>query len=361
MEKVEIKISPKYEIFIGHGLLGEAGKFICSIKKSEKICIITDTNVEKLYEQTVRKSLEKVGYRVSTFSFPSGENSKNMDTVEKILEYMAEGNFTRSDMIVALGGGIVGDISGFAAAVYLRGIDFIQIPTTFLAAVDSSVGGKTAVNLKAGKNLAGSFWQPKLVICDCDTFNTLKREDFLDGVAEAIKYGAICDRQLFQKLYEKSDELCDLRKENTGVLENIVKRCVEIKGDIVEQDEKDLNIRQLLNFGHTVGHAIEKCSNFEISHGKAVAQGMSIIAGASANMGIFPTEENEKIQDVLKKYGFSLNIKYTAKELAEFGLKDKKRMGDTISLVLIDKIGHCYLQKTPIVELEQIIELGIEK
>ncbi len=360
MVKVKINASKKYDIIIGKELLSSAGDLISAVKKTAKVCIVTDTNVEKIYEKTVRQSLEKTGYEVHTFSFPFGEKSKNMVTVSELLEYMAEREFTRSDLIAALGGGIVGDVAGFAAAVYLRGIDFVQIPTTFLAAVDSSVGGKTGVNLKSGKNLAGAFWQPAMVLCDCNTFNTLSSKDFLDGVAEAVKYGCICDPELFRILKSSSHSLSPSVNENSSCLENIVKRCVEIKGRLVESDEKDTGIRQLLNFGHTIGHAVEKCSNFETSHGHAVAQGMNIVARASVNMGILSESDGAKIRNILEAYGFPLEIKYTAKELTDTALKDKKRSGDSISLVILDKIGHCYLENTPVSKLEAFIESGLE-
>ncbi|MGP1569756.1 MAG: 3-dehydroquinate synthase [Eubacteriales bacterium] len=360
MQKVDINVSTKYEILIGHDLIFRTGEIIKRLDKDVKICIITDENVKKLYEKIVRKSLEESGYTVFTFTFEAGEKSKNLRTVSDILEYMAGAEFTRSDLIVALGGGIAGDIAGFVASIYLRGIDYVQIPTTFLAAADASVGGKTAVNLEQGKNLAGTFWQPALVICDCSTFASLAWEDFADGIAEAIKCACICDSKLFKMLYDNAN-LITPDMENRKILENIVKKCIKIKADIVEKDEKDDGIRQILNFGHTVGHAIEKCSDFEISHGSAVAQGMYVMVKALAKMGILKVEDAEQIEDMLKTYGFNLNIEYTPSEIMRFALKDKKRKGDSVALVLIDKIGHGYLQKFPISQLQEVISMGMEK
>ena len=249
--------------------------------------VITDSNVDKLYSNILISSLEKSGYKVSKFVFDAGEQSKNANTFVDILEFLANSGLTRSDCVFALGGGVVGDIAGFAASVYLRGIKFVQIPTTLLAAVDSSVGGKTAVNLPAGKNLVGAFHQPSLVLCDLDTLDTLPESVFQDGCAEVIKYGVIYDAGLFSHLAENG-----LAFER----EYVISRCVELKRNVVEQDEFDTGARQMLNYGHTIGHGIEAQSGFSVTHGQAVAIGMAIVSRASH------CPDNDRIVGILKKF-----------------------------------------------------------
>ncbi|QAT41795.1 3-dehydroquinate synthase [Aminipila luticellarii] len=364
MEKIQVKASRTYDIYIGRNLLKDAGMYISEILPTCKLCIITDDVVSELYKDTVSQALSDAGFDVHTFVFKAGENSKNMETVHNILEYMAENEFTRSDGIVALGGGITGDIAGFAAAIFLRGIQFIQIPTTFLAAVDSSVGGKTGVNLHAGKNLTGAFWQPSLVLCDCDTFSTLSYEIFLDGVAEAVKYGVIISLELFellllhnQRLF--SEPLVNEKPDHSDAVIEVVKQCVQIKRDLVMEDEQDTGIRQLLNFGHTVGHAIEKCSGYTVTHGHAVAMGMLIISKAAHTFGLCKTDCFSAIEEILKTFNFPVTCPYTAEELTRAALKDKKRAGKSITLVLPEYIGHCYLKKTDISNLEAFIKAGL--
>ncbi|MHC1723319.1 MAG: 3-dehydroquinate synthase [Aminipila sp.] len=364
MEKIQVSTSRKYDIVIGRDLLKEAGKYVSQVISPCKVCIITDDIVYDLYQDSVRNSLTDAGFQVFHFIFENGERSKNINTVTSILELMAENGFSRSDAIIALGGGITGDIAGFAASIFLRGIQFVQIPTTFLAAVDSSVGGKTGVNLQSGKNLAGAFWQPSLVLCDCNTFKTLTYELFLDGVAEAVKYGAILDKDLFDLLMMHGanlfcNQLTNPNNSNSDTLLQIVKRCVDIKRDIVMKDELDTGIRQLLNFGHTIGHAIEKCSNYSITHGHAVALGMLIVSKASYNLGLCSADCSLKIENILKKFNFPLTCPFTAEELNHVALKDKKRAGESITLVLPEYIGHCNLKKIDILDLKSFISAGL--
>jgi len=236
-----------------------------------------------------------------------------------------------------LGGGVTGDLTGFAAATYLRGIPFVQIPTTLLAMVDSSVGGKTAVDLPMGKNLAGAFWQPSLVICDCGAFDTLPAENLRDGVAEIIKYGVIADRCLFDLM--SSNTIESLLKDN--LFEQIIKKCVIIKGGIVASDERDRGKRQILNFGHTIGHAIEKLSEYKISHGHAIALGMLFISRAGARSGISPASGSDEIEQVLRRYDFPLSSGFSADEIYKAALTDKKMSGDSIVIIVPDGIGAC--------------------
>lgn len=355
MHKITINASRTYDVITGSGLLSQSGQLIRQAlgEKAKKICIVTDDNVSPLYRTPVKESLKAAGFEVVSFVFPHGENYKSMLTVTKLLDFLAYKQLTRSDAIVALGGGIVGDLAGFAAATYLRGIQFVQMPTTLLAAVDSSVGGKTGVNLSAGKNLAGAFWQPSLVLFDTDTIKSLSYDLLLDGAAEAIKAGVIADKDLFNYI-EQVDKLDD--PEAIIVLSS---RAIWIKQQVVEADERDTGVRQLLNLGHTIGHAIEKCSSFEITHGHAVAMGMVIVAKASQAKGWSQEDCLTPILSALNKFRFPLECPYTAAELTQAALKDKKRMGDTITLVIPVTLGNCQLKQLPIDQLEAFIEGGL--
>lgn len=339
-------VKKPYDIIIGKDISGVISEKLKECTKAKTVVIITDDNVDKLYSQKVWEIVENAGYRVLKFVFKHGEGHKTMETVCNILEFMAENNVTRSDCVLALGGGIVGDVSGFCAATYLRGIDFIQAPTTFLAAIDSSLGGKTGVNLKSGKNLAGAFYQPRAVICDTRTFDTLPQDNFKEGVAEAIKYGAICDKELFLELMENDE----------WNVEDVIERCVSIKAEIVAVDEFDTGKRQLLNLGHTIGHAIEKCSDYNISHGVAVGIGMAMICKISDNMNWSSENTHPQIVKCLEKNGLPTECDIKAEELLSVMSKDKKRNGDRINLVIPEKIGGCVLKGINVAELKEVLE-----
>lgn len=355
MEEILITASKTYKVITGQALLPQAGQLIRPVlaPQAKKLCIVTDTTVDRLYSRTLSRSLTDCGYQVVKFVFSPGENSKSLGTLQELLEFLAGSQLTRSDALIALGGGITGDLTGFAAATYLRGIDFIQVPTTLLAAVDSSVGGKTGVNLQAGKNLAGAFWQPSLVLFDVDTMRTLSRDLLLDGAAEAIKAGAIADRQLFSYI-EETGSLDD-----PAVIRHLSRRAIEIKRQVVEADERDTGVRQLLNFGHTIGHAIEACSGFSISHGHAVAMGMVICARASLSWGWSKEDCLSPLLSALTKFGFPMECPYTAQELSQVALQDKKRLGDTITLVIPVTLGDCQLKKLPVSRLTEFIKAGL--
>ncbi|MBQ8696148.1 MAG: 3-dehydroquinate synthase, partial [Clostridia bacterium] len=297
MKTVHVNASNEYDVLIGSGLLAKCGELIGGVIKSKKLCLVTDDTVDALYSDKVISSLEGVGFEVIKFVFPHGEASKSAQTYLSLLGYLAKNHITRTDALVALGGGVVGDLTGFAAATYNRGMAFVQIPTTLLAAVDSSVGGKTAIDIPEGKNLVGAFHQPKIVIMDTDTLRTLPEDIYRDGCAEVIKYGVICDGDLFEKLTKSHVKEAE---------EEVICRCVEIKRDIVAEDEFDKGVRALLNLGHTVGHAVEACSNFEVSHGSAVAIGMKIVVKASVKYGICDGACLDAIENILNNYGFSL-------------------------------------------------------
>ena len=351
MRKVIVKASVEYAILIGRGILGQLGEEIKKRIQPCKAAIITDTTVEKLYAEKAELSLREAGFTTCRFVYPAGEQSKHIGTLSDILEFLAEEEMTRQDIIIALGGGVCGDMAGFAAAVYQRGIRFVQVPTTFLAAVDSSVGGKTAIDLKAGKNMAGAFYQPHLVLCDVDMLDTLPEEVFADGIAETLKYGIIGDVELFEKTA-------------TGTfrddLEEIIETCVKMKRDIVMEDEFDTGVRQLLNLGHPLGHAIEKKSGFTISHGHAVAIGMHLIAKAAEEKGMAEKGLAEKIRKALENNRLPVSIGYSAEEIAEGALKDKKRRGGEISFVFPEKIGHCEIVKVPVAEVTKLIEKALK-
>ena len=347
MKTVKVQASKRYDVIIGSALLPCLGEYLAKVTKAKKIAIVSDSNVWPLYGRVVTDAL--AGYETLSFVFSAGEESKNGETYLKLLNFLAENKLTRSDCLVALGGGVVGDLTGFAAATYLRGVDFVQVPTTLLAAVDSSVGGKTAIDLDAGKNLAGAFYQPSLVLCDLDTLNTLPENIFRDGCAEVIKYGVLYDEALFAHLEEKG----------LGFnREAVIARCVELKRDVVAQDEFDRGERQKLNLGHTVGHGIEACSGYKISHGSAVAAGMGIVSRAAAKLGICSQGCAEKIEAVIRAFGLPVNSEFSAKELYLCALSDKKRSGGTVNLILPEKIGFCRIAPTKVDEVEALIEMG---
>lgn len=350
MKEIIISATRQYSVKIGAGLLntlGEEAKKICTPGTA---AIISDSNVWPLYGETAADSLIKAGFRVVHFLFPAGEASKNGQTYLQILNFLAQQQLTRSDCIIALGGGVVGDMAGFAAATFLRGVSYIQVPTTLLAAVDSSVGGKTAIDLDAGKNLAGAFYQPRLVLCDLDTLNSLPEEIFRDGCAEVIKYGILYDPALFSHLSEKGLSFDR---------EAVIARCVELKRDVVMEDEFDTGARMRLNLGHTVGHGVEAWSNFTISHGKAVAIGMAIVARAAATRSICSLDTRDQILSTIAAFNLPITTDQSAQHLYESALSDKKRSGGTVNLIVPERIGYCRILPTPVVQLKSLIEAGL--
>lgn len=338
-----------YDIPIGLGLRRRAGELISSIIKPCRVLLLTDDTVEALYADGVTESLTASGFSVVRHVIPHGEASKSAANLIVLLEKMATEHLTRSDILVALGGGVVGDLGGFASAVYQRGIRFVQIPTTLLAMVDASVGGKTAIDLEAGKNLAGAFHQPSLVVCDAECLSTLSPEIFADGMAEVIKYAFISDRSLFDLL--QGDATADMTE--------VIRLCVEDKRILVEADETDKGARQLLNLGHTVGHAIEACSEFAISHGSAVAMGMVIITRATVKSGICPAETLDALISLLDKYHLPTECPFTTEQLYAVALSDKKRAGGTITLVVPYGVADSRLVTVPVDALEGYIRAGL--
>ncbi len=331
MEKVTINASKKYNILIDRGILDKCGEYIASLGLNGKAAVITDDNVNLHYGERVVKSLQNAGISTKKYVFTHGENSKNHTTLLNIYEFLAENGYTRSDFIVALGGGVVGDTAGFAAATYMRGIDFIQIPTTVIAQSDSSVGGKTAVDIPAGKNLVGAFHQPSLVICDTDTLNTLTPEFFSDGMAEVIKHGMIKSRELFDILSTR-----DIKENMT----DIIRRNAAIKGHVIEVDEREKGERMLLNFGHTLGHALEKYYNFQgVTHGCAVSVGMSTFTHIAERRGMCKPGIAEQLDSLLIKCGLPITDSAPLLELYEFSLGDKKHLANGMNIVICTDIG----------------------
>ena len=350
MNTVHVAASRKYDVCIGSGLLDSVGTYAAQNKKAHKVCIVSDTNVWPLYGHRVQSSLEQAGFSVCRFVFRAGESQKSLETYASLLSSLAQNQITRTDLIVSLGGGVVGDLAGFAAATYLRGISYIQIPTTLLAAVDSSVGGKTAIDLPEGKNLAGCFYQPSLVLCDTDCLDTLPREIFTEGCAEVIKYGILYDPVLFSHL---SDQGLDFNREY------VITRCVELKRDVVEKDEFDIGERMKLNLGHTIGHGVEVQSRFAVSHGKAVAIGMAIVARAARKQAICEATVTGSIVNILQKFDLPVNCDYSAEALCSSALSDKKRDGGVVNLIIPHKIGFCAIHPTVIEEIQSFIEAGL--
>jgi len=349
LKKITVNASKNYDVMIGSGIMETIGIHAKELVGSGKAAVITDSNVHTLYGKCVSDSMMDAGFEVFCYSFPAGEESKNSDTYLGIVHFLAQNHFTRTDVVIALGGGVVGDIAGFAAAVYLRGIRYIQLPTTLLAAVDSSVGGKTAIDLAVGKNLAGAFKQPELVVCDTDTFETLPQREFSNGMAEAIKYGVLFDRELFDLFMEDMSRT---------LIDDVVERCVRHKGCIVEIDELEKNERRLLNLGHTIGHAIEKCSHYGVTHGHGVSTGMAMIARAGEALGMTEKGTAERIEAVLARYDLPIDTEFDKESLVNAALSDKKRRGGSITLVIPKKIGECILHTEPVEKLSNYIELG---
>ena len=350
MNTVTISASKSYEVQISSGLLPQNGDKARKLVSSQKVAIVSDSNVWPIYGGAVTASLENAGFQVQHYVFPAGESSKNGQTFLSILNFLAENKFTRSDLLIALGGGVVGDITGFAAATFLRGVSYIQVPTTLLSMVDSSVGGKTAIDLPAGKNLAGAFYQPILVLCDIDTLSTLPDQIFREGCAEVIKYGILYDAKLFAHLDEMG--LAFDR-------ETVITRCIELKRDVVADDEFDRGARQMLNLGHTVGHGIEAAADFALSHGTCVAIGTAIVTRAAEKLGFCTAETNQTIQNIFRKFCLPISTDFNCMTIYNNALSDKKRSGDTVNLIVPQEIGRCMIHKVSLDDMKTFIEAGL--
>ncbi len=349
MKTVHITASRSYDVEIGAGILRTLGEKAAGVARGRTAGLVCDDTVGSLYGAAARTALEAAGFTVCTYVFPHGEQSKCGGNYLRLMDFLAENRLTRTDLIVALGGGVTGDLAGFAAATYLRGIQYIQVPTSLLAMVDSSVGGKTAIDLPSGKNLCGAFYQPSLVLCDTDLLATLPDDVFRDGCAEIIKYGILGSRPLFDALAGTH-----VRQQP----EQVVAACVEMKRDVVESDEFDTGRRQLLNLGHTLGHAVEAGSHFNLSHGQSVAIGMAMIARAAAKLGFCSRETRDEIVALLRQYGLPTETDQSSEAIYQTALGDKKRKGGRLTLIVPKEIGVCVLETIPVEELPRWIEAG---
>ncbi len=352
MRTVEVRTGTPYQVRIERGLIDRLGQELLELfGKPCTAAILTDATVDALYGQRAEQGLQNSGFRTLRYAIQPGEAHKTLADWQGMLSFLAQNQVTRSDCIVALGGGIPGDMAGFAAACYLRGIRFVQVPTTLLAMVDSSVGGKTGVNLESGKNQVGAFYQPRMVLCDPDVLSTLPAETLADGVSESIKYGVLGETEVFS-WFENGDWAAHT--------EELIQRCVQAKADVVEADERDTGCRQLLNLGHTLGHAIEKNSDYQVTHGHAVAIGMVLAARLAEKLSLCEGGTANRLIRTLERNGLPTKTVYTAAQLTEAAFSDKKRTGATITLVLPEKIGCCRLHPVEVAQLETLISLSVD-
>ena len=350
--------SRSYEIKIASGLLARLGAECARLKLGHRCAVITDARVGRRYAAAALKSLAKSGFDPVLITVPAGEKSKRLAMVEKCHDQLAAHRLERTSFIVALGGGVVGDLAGFVAATYLRGIPFVQVPTSLLAQVDSSVGGKTGVNLKSGKNLVGAFYQPRLVLCDLNTLGTLPKREFVSGLAEVIKYGIIYDALLFAQLERN---LPAILRRDQATLARVVARCCEIKAEVVGQDETESGLRAILNFGHTIGHAIENSSGYgKYLHGEAISIGQVAAARLSRAVLGFSSNEADRIQSVLVLAGLPVRMQLNSvrrRKLLNAMKLDKKVSGGEIKFVLAQKIGKVvWSQNVPDAAVETVLD-----
>lgn len=346
MKKLLVNLGDNsYNIEIEKGLIKNVGNKIKELFNCNKVFILTDKNVDKYYGDIVEKSLEEAGFETSKYAIIPGEESKSFHSLLPIYNKLLDFRLTRKDLIITLGGGVVGDLGGFIASTFLRGVPFVQIPTSLLSQVDSSVGGKVGVDLERGKNLVGSFYQPKLVLIDPYVLNTLEEKFFKDGMGEVIKYGFIKDFELYKLLNSLNS-----REEVMENIEHIIYTCCNIKREIVERDEKDLGERMILNFGHTLGHAIEKKYGFkEFTHGEAVGIGMYLITKLSEEKGLVLNNYSESVKEILVRHGLPFNIDLGDKdEIIETISLDKKNMGSVLKVVIMKEIGNAEVYNTTI-------------
>ncbi len=373
LKTVTVNASLKYDVVIGSGVLSSAGELIAALDRgsvnggtgnpgvrsacagaASRILLVSDDTVYSLYGEKTMNALKTAGFEISSYIFPHGESSKNIETYAGILKRGLDAGMTRNDIFVALGGGVTGDLTGFAAATFKRGVRFVQIPTTLLAAVDASVGGKTGIDLEGAKNQVGAFHQPSLVICDPELLKTLPEDQFKSGLAEVIKTAMIADENLFDSLSEYKD-LQDFR---SGNITEVIGGCVEIKRDFVLADEFDRGERMILNFGHTVGHGIEAKSGFSVLHGYAVAAGMAVVSRAACNRNMCSDEIPAKLERMLEKFGLPADTDYSAEDVLPFISGDKKASGKLINIVVPRSIGKCEIVPLPLSGVEEFLYDG---
>lgn len=334
--------SKEYDVIIGNGavsVLADEIGILCP--GAVKALIVSETNVAPLYLERIREELGKAGIEATDYVFEAGERSKGIEAVAAMWNTMAEAGFTRTDFVVGLGGGVTTDMAGFAAATFLRGINVIQIPTSLLAMVDASIGGKTGIDIPMGKNQVGAFWQPSLVIEDTSFLKTLPGEVFTEGMGEVIKHAFIIDPVLLDKLEKANGSIRD----DEDLLEEIVAMNVADKASVVREDEKDNGRRQILNYGHTVGHVIERDSGFTKPHGICVAKGMGIIIDACVRAGTLDVKDAERMKGLLKLYGLPVSDDITPEAVVKGAMNDKKKRGSLISVILVNKPGEAGIKK----------------
>ncbi|NLL98231.1 MAG: 3-dehydroquinate synthase [Tepidanaerobacter sp.] len=341
MQTLQVNLKNKdYPVYIKRGIIKELGKSLRRLSSAKRVAIITDKNLSRIYGAQVLNVLNSAGFETDVIAIEPGEKSKTLATLADVFEGLVKSRITRRDIIIALGGGVVGDLGGFAASSFLRGMPYVQVPTSLIAQVDSSIGGKVAVDLPQGKNLVGSFYHPEAVFIDPDFLDTLDAREFSNGMAEVIKYGCIKDRQLFEELtgFDKNELLNNI--------ETIIFKCLSIKKKFVEEDETDQGARMMLNFGHTLGHAIEKYYHYvKYSHGEAVAVGMYRVTKNSEDMGLTEPGTSQRLKEVLSKYGLPYEMPAgNAAEIVEVIAMDKKNKGDSIDIVLLNSIGDGFIK-----------------
>jgi 3-dehydroquinate synthase len=342
MKRIRVKLGQNgYNIYVGSDLLSQVGRFLKELGFNNKAVIITDPTVKNLYALSLRQSLIGNGYKGVILEIPEGEEFKSLDTAERLYEELTDFDAERLTPIMALGGGVIGDTAGFVAATYMRGVPFVQLPTTLLAQVDSSIGGKVAVNFGRLKNIIGAYYQPKIVVSDITTLLTLSPAEIISGLSEVIKYAIIRDENFFTYLEEHLDQIKSLDKNS---LEYIVTVSARIKADIVAKDEKDEGLRNILNFGHTIGHAVESVTNFNVSHGQAIAIGMLSASIIAKESGIFENAAVLRIRRLLKRAGLMTKMpKIETSKIIEAMTHDKKIVGGKIRFVLPRSIGEVFV------------------
>lgn len=352
MEKIIVDLDERsYPVYIGFDILRDAGNFI----DSNLVCIITNPVVANLYSEPLISGIERAGRKTHEILIPEGERSKDISHVMDVYDSLIGARAQRSTPLLALGGGVVGDVGGFVAATYMRGIPYIQVPTTLLSQVDSSVGGKTGVNHPRGKNLIGVFYQPKFVLIDINTLSSLPKKEFLSGISEVIKYGVISRSHLFDYLEDNREKII---AKDADSLQHIVRESIKIKADIVSRDERESGLRSILNFGHTLGHAIERLSGYgSLRHGEAVAKGISAATLISKKIGMISEDEGKRIMNLLESYGFDLALpSFSRKQYVDAINNDKKAQDSQINFVLTEGIGYVSLKKMTATDIVEIIE-----
>lgn len=340
LKKLVVNTSQSYNVIIKRDIINILSSHINSICTPKNISIITDSNVAKLYLDPVLYHLKNAGFKVNSIIIPAGESSKSISTLEKIYLELSQGHISKSDLIISLGGGMVSDITGFAASTFLRGIHCMHIPTSLIAQVDASIGGKTAINLSSGKNLVGAFYQPISVLIDPNFLTTLPKKEISCGMAEVIKYSLIRNKALFDKLSNYSGNILE-----ENFIDDIIFQCIKIKKDIVEHDERDKNERMILNFGHTIGHAIEKYFNYSrYSHGHAIALGMLEIIKLGEKLKLTEKSCYPKTLNILRKYNLPTSLDISLNELFDFIVLDKKNINNKLNLVFIKDVGKSFIK-----------------